>query len=100
MMMTKVRAAAVGVMAAAALATGGVGVFGPTLAAPVPTPSAKSAQDTADDTLARVRADNLAAMLKVKAVQTDLAMTEEQVKEVRNRACGPHQEPHPVLVEP
>ncbi len=80
MTMTKVRAAAVGVMAVAAVATSGVGFFGATLAAPVPSASAKAAQDTADDALARVPADNLSAILKVKAVQTDLAMTEEQVK--------------------
>lgn len=96
MTMTKIRAAALGTMAVAAVATGGVGFFGASHAATVPTPGAKAAKDTTDDALARVPATNLSAMLGVKAVQTDLAMTDEQVKKceavradhVKNRMKG------------
>lgn len=80
MTMTKIRAAAMAAMAVTAVATGGVGFFGSSLAATVPTPGAKAAKDTADDTLARVPTANLSAMLSVKSVQTDLAMSDEQVK--------------------
>ncbi|MDY3552077.1 sigma-70 family RNA polymerase sigma factor [Gemmata sp. JC717] len=81
MSLSKLRAFAVATILSSAVALGGAGLLpsgtAPALAAPVP----KSTPGAADP-LDRVKADNLAGLLKVEAIRKDIQLTAEQAKKV------------------
>ncbi|WP_320686783.1 RNA polymerase sigma factor [Gemmata algarum] len=81
MSLSKLRAFAVTTVLSGAVALGGAGLLpsgtAPALAAPVP-----KATPGAADPLDRIKADNLAGLLKVEAIRKDIQLTAEQAKKV------------------
>ncbi|MBA4187674.1 MAG: hypothetical protein C0467_06600 [Planctomycetaceae bacterium] len=88
MTMSKVRVACLGLTATAAIAFGGVGLFRTAVAAPVAPVALASAAPvpktapTVEDPLARVKVEQIAALLQIEAIKKDISLTDDQSKKL------------------